>query len=152
MTATVSASTSTRPATPVGKRRALAVVGAALAPTVIWLLAPATGTELRVTLANLGPMVVSLPFVIGTALGASLAGWGALAMLQRFTSHARTLWTGLAIAALLASFGPVAIVDTSAGARALLALMHVTVASILILGLRGTVPTRRSATAGRNQS
>lgn len=152
MTTADSTSTSTRPATGPGMRRALAVVGATLAPTGVWLLAQATGTELKVTLASQPPMVISLPFVIGTALAASLAGWGALAVLQRTTSHARALWTGLAIAALLASFGPVAIVETTAGARALLALMHVTVATVLILGLRGTVPAHRSATAGRIHS
>ena len=152
MTTAVSAATSTRPPTGVGERRALTVVAAALAPTAVWLVAQASGTELRVTLANQPSMVVSLPFVVGTALAASLAGWGALAVLQRTTSHARTLWTGLAVAALLASFGPVAIVETNSGARALLALMHVTVATVMILGLRGTVHARRSANAGRNQS
>jgi Family of unknown function (DUF6069) len=152
MTTAVSASTSTRPATGPGRRRVLAVAGAALAPTAVWLLAQATGTELKVTLAGQPPMVISLPVVIGTALAASLAGWVVLAVLQRTTRHARALWTGLAIAALLASFGPVAIVETNAGVRALLALMHVTVATVLILGLRGTVPAHRAANAGGSHS
>ena len=152
MTTVASAATSTRPATGAGRRRALAVVGAALAPTAVWLLAHATGIELKVTLASQPPMVISLPFVISTALVASLAGWGALAVLQRTTSHARALWTGLAIAALLASFGPVAMVETNAGARAILVLMHLTVATVLILGLRGTVPAHRPANAERSHS
>jgi hypothetical protein len=152
MITAVSASTSAPAATGVGRRRALAVVGATLAPVAVWLLAQTTGTELAVTMASQPPMVVSLPFVIGTALAASLAGWAALAMLQRMTGHARALWTSLAIAALLASFGPVAIVQTNAEVRTVLALMHVIVATVLILGLRRTVPAHRAAETGRSHS
>lgn len=152
MTTPASVSASTRPATAVLKRRALAVVGAALAPTAVWLVAQAAGNELEVSLAGQPPMVVSLPFVVVTALAASLAGWGALAVLQRVTSHARTLWTGLAVAALLASLGPVATVETSAAVRTFLALMHVAVAAVLVPGLRGTLPARGMVDTERRQS
>lgn len=152
MTTAASVPASTRPVPAVRKRRALAVAGAALAPTAVWLVAQATGNELEVTLAGQPPMVVNLPFVVVTALAASLAGWGALAVLQRVTSHPRTLWTGLAVAALLVSFGPVAIMETNAAARTFLALMHVTVAAVLVPGLRGTVPARGSADAQRRNS
>lgn len=150
MITTVSASTSAPAATGIGRRRALTVIGATLAPAAVWLLAQATGTELAITLASRPPMVVSLPFVIGTALAASLAGWAALAGLQRMTGHARALWTSLAIAALLASFGPIAVVQTNAEVRTMLALMHLIVATVLILGLRRTVPAHRSTETGRS--
>jgi hypothetical protein len=73
-------------------------------------------------------------------------------MLQRMTGHARALWTTLAIAALLASFGPIAIVRTNAEVRTILALMHVIVATVLILGLRRTVPAHWTAETGRSHS
>jgi Family of unknown function (DUF6069) len=152
MTIPVSVPAPTRPATSTHKRHALAVAGAALAPTVVWLLAQATGTELKVSLAGQPPMVVSLPFVVATAAAASLAGWGALAVLRRVTSHPRRLWTCLALAALLLSFGPVAAVETSTAARTYLALMHIAVATILILGLRGTVAAHRPADAKQSHS
>jgi Family of unknown function (DUF6069) len=152
MTTAVSVPRKTLPTTAVRRRRALTVTGAALAPTAVWLLAQATGTELKVTLAGQPPMVVSVPIIVVTALAASLAGWAALAVLRRTTSHARTLWTGLAVAALLASFGPVAIVQTNAAARTFLALMHLTVATVLILGLRGTIPAHTPADTERSQS
>jgi hypothetical protein len=152
MTTAASVPASTRPATAVRKRRALAVAGAALAPTAVWLLAHVTGNELEVTLAGQPPMVVNLPFVVVTALAASLAGWAALAVLQRVSSHARTLWTGLAVAALLTSFAPLATVETNGAARTFLALMHVTVAAVLIPGLRGTLPARRMVDTERRQS
>ena len=152
MTTPASFSAPTRPATAMHKRRALAVAGAVLAPTAVWLVAQAAGNELEVSLAGQPPMVVSLPFVVVTALAASLTGWGALAVLQRVTSHARTRWTGLAVAALLVSFGPLATVETSVAARTFLALMHVAVAAVLVPGLRGTVPARGSADFERRQS
>jgi hypothetical protein len=152
MTTPASVSAPTRPAATVRNRRTLVVAGAALAPTAVWLVAQATGHDLEVSLAGQPPMVVSLPFVVVTALVASLAGWGALAVLQRVTSHARTLWTGLAVAALIVSFGPVATVETNAAARTFLALMHVAVAAVLVPGLRGTLPARAMVDTERRQS
>ena len=63
-----------------------------------------------------------------------------------------SLWISLASAALLASLGPVAIVQTNANVRAMLALMHVNAATVLILGLRRTVPAHRFAETGRSHS
>lgn len=145
-------STATHPTTAVRRRRALTVGGATLAATAPWLLAQAIGTDLQVTMAAQPPMVVGLPFVVGTALTASLAGWGALAVLQRVTSRARMWWTALAVTALLVSFLPVVSAQTSAAVRVLLALTHIAVAAVLIPGLRSTVPARTPADAGRSQS
>ena len=83
---------------------------------------------------------------------APTAGWAALAMLPRMTGHVRALWTSLAIAALLASLGPIAIVASTTETRILLALMHVIVAIALILGLRATIPAHRSADGRQGQS
>jgi hypothetical protein len=48
-------------------------------------------------------------------------------------------------AALLASFGSGAIVQANAGVRAMPALMQVSAATVLILGLRRIVPAPRFA-------
>lgn len=151
MTTATSVSASTRPSGAVRRRRALTVAGATLAPTAVWLIARATGTELKVTMAGQPPMVVNLPFVVVTALAAALAGWGALEVLQRVTSRGRRLWTGIAVAALLVSFGPVATVETNTAARTFLALMHVAVAAVLIPGLRGTASAHGSSDVERRQ-
>ena len=145
MAVAVSPSISIPASTGVGRRRALTVAGATLAPTAVWLLAQATGIELEVTIAGRPPVVIGLPLVVATALAASLAGWAALAVLQQITGHVGALWTGLAITALLASIGPVATAQATAQTRTLLALMHVLVATVLILGLRGTLPAHGSA-------
>jgi hypothetical protein len=140
--------TTTQPSTPeraptqVRRRRLLTLAGATLAPTLLWLLAKATGTELEVTVGGQPPMVITLPLVIAAALGASLAGWAALAVLRRVTGRGRVVWTARAVLALLLSLGPLATADTSPAARTYLVLMHVAVAAVLIPGLRGTVTTR----------
>lgn len=152
MATAVSVSTSIPAATGVGRRRAIAVVGAVLAPGAVSLLAQATGIELKITQSGQAPMVIGLPLVVATALAASLAGWAVLAVLQRMTGHARALWTGLALAALLASLGPIAIVETTTETHIVLALMHVIVAVVLILGLRATIPAHRSVDGGQGQS
>jgi Family of unknown function (DUF6069) len=151
MSTATSVSASTRPPAAVRKRRALTVAGATLAPTAVWLIARATGTDLKVAMAGQPPMVINLPFVVVTALAAALAGWAALVVLQRITSHGRTLWTGIAVAALLVSFGPVATVETTTAARAFLALMHAAVAAVLIPGLRVTAAAHGSPDVERSQ-
>lgn len=129
----------------VRRRRALTLAGATVAPVVPWLVAQATGTELEVTLGEQAPMVISLPFVIVTALAAALAGWAALAILRRVSRTARAardLWAGLAVAGLLGSFLPLASAEASGATTIYLALAHVAVAAVLIPGLRGTVPSQ----------
>ena len=126
------------------RRHPLVVGGAVLAATVIWLVSQAADVELKVTLSGQPPMVIGLPLVVATALTASLAGWGLLAVLERISGRARALWTGSALLALVASFGPLATAEATGAARLTLALMHLAVAAVLIPMLPRTV-----AAAGR---
>ena len=118
------------------RARAVTVTAATTAAAAIWLVAATAGTTLTVGMQGRPPMTIGLRLVIATALAASLAGCGALALLERLTKHARTWWTGTAIATLLASFGPILAAQTTGGVRLTLALMHIAVATVLILGLR----------------
>ena len=68
------------------------------------------------------------------------------------TAGSTSLSISLAGAALLASLGPAATVQANAAVRTMLALMHVSVATVLILGLRRTVPAHRSTETGRSHS
>jgi Family of unknown function (DUF6069) len=135
MTVTAPSATTSHP-TRAAAAAPLAVTAATAAAAAVWLAAWLSGTELRVTPPGQPSMVVALPAVVGTALAAGLVGWAALAVLRRVTRRARTLWTGLALAALAVSFAPVLSVQASAGVRAFLALMHVVVAAVLVPGLR----------------
>jgi hypothetical protein len=62
----------------------------------------------------------------------ALLGWGALALLERVTRHARTVWTGLAVAVLAVSFVPIAVEKATADTKIVLVLIHLVVAAVLI--------------------
>lgn len=116
-------------------RRALVAVAAGLAPALVWLAAAAGGADLTVGFGDEPPAEVGLPAVLTVGLGAALAGWAALAVLERLTSRARAVWSALAVAVLAGSFVPVVMGDATAGTRAALAAMHVVLAVVLLTGL-----------------
>ncbi len=130
-----------------------ATVGAAL---VVWLIAkPLIGGAFTIPLAGgTQTIVVGWVSVIAITLVASLAAWGLLAMLERFTLHARAAWTAIAAVALLLSFaGPLfAASAASAGTKLSLALMHVVVAAVLIPLLARTTPSRPGVETIRQQA
>lgn len=127
------------------RARALAVVAAALAALAVWLVTdPLLGIDLA------GPtrpgsqelMSITPALVAGTSLVVALAGWALLALLERFTARARTIWTAIAVLfALLSLAGPLSALASTSAANALaLALMHLAVAAVLIPMLAGTSP------------
>ena len=120
-------------------RRALLVVVGAVCGLIAWtMLGPIPGHDLVVRLGPDGATqrVGSVAVVI-TALVAGLAGWGLLAILERLTSHARTIWTVLALVVLAVSlFGPLNGVDTTT--KTALVGLHTVVGVVLIVGLPRT--------------
>ena len=146
MTAAATSATSQRPSPAAGRSRtrirSLAVLGAAVAALAVWALAELLGVDLQVQgrqgqLEAVGPAAVALSSVL-----AGLAGWAALAVLERFTGHARTAWTLLAgVVLALSMVGPLT-GGVTAGAKAALALMHLAVAVVLVPALRRSSPTR----------
>ncbi|MBB6346650.1 DUF6069 family protein [Nonomuraea muscovyensis] len=119
------------------RTRVLAVGGAVLAAVLVGLAAAVLGIELRVDMRNgQPPMVIGLPLVAGFALAFALLGWGALAVLERFSERAATIWTWLAVIVLLVSFVPILFAEATAGARTVLAAMHLAVAAVLVPLLR----------------
>src|SRR5689334_6042682 len=97
-------------------RRALVVVVGAVCGLIAWtMLGPVAGHDLVVRLGpNGATQRVGPVAVIVTALVAGLAGWGLLAILERLTTHARTIWTVLAFVVLAVSLlGPLNGVDTT---------------------------------------
>lgn len=119
------------------KRRVVTALLAVASALAVWAVAAALlGVDLSVTMGHgQPPMTIGFGAVAATSLAASLAGWAALAVLERFSDHARAIWTTTAIVVLLASFAPLTVVDASGAATTTLALLHVVVAIVLILGL-----------------
>ena len=147
------------PTTRPWRARALAVIAAALATLGVWLVTdPLLGIDLTGPTApgseQLQPITPAM--VAGGSLVAALAGWALLALLERFTARARTIWTAIALlVALLSLAGPLSILASTEASVLALALMHVVVAAVLIPILAGTSPAparpapTRSARASR---
>jgi Family of unknown function (DUF6069) len=131
------------------RARPLVVVGAVMVALVVWAVAelgfgidlrsPANGSEAS---WDVNPAVV-----VATSGVASLAAWGLLALLERLTAYPRTVWTAIAVLALLISLGgPLSGTGVTGANRVALALMHLAVAAVLIPLLRRTAPNLRGAT------
>lgn len=113
------------------------VFSAAAAAVAGWaVLVPVADVDLA---TRTGPDGAALPVgpgaVLVSALLCGLAGWGLLAVLERFSSNARRIWTVTASVVLVLSMtGPFQ--ATSTGATAALVSLHLLVGGILIAGLR----------------
>lgn len=123
MSTTISV-TNQRTAVRTTRGRALTVASAVLAASAVWLVAvPLAGADLLVGRpGDRPPVEVGLVQVVLVAGLASMAGWGLLAVLERRSRRSARIWTVTALAALVLS----------------LAVMHVTVAAVLVPGLRRT--------------
>ena len=116
-----------------------AVLGATAAAVAIWIVATLAGAELTVSFGPGQPIQkVTVVNVVVAALVGSLAGWGLLALLRRFTANARAVWTVIAIVVALVSLGGPLSATASAGTKVSLVAMHLAVATVVIVGLRRT--------------
>jgi hypothetical protein len=90
------------------------------------------------------------PIVLASVV-AGLAAWLTLAVLERLTRHARAAWVTLATLVLAASLGaPLSGRGIDEQSRLVLALLHLTVGTLLIILLARTSQPARSATPRRN--
>jgi len=124
--------------------RAAVAAGAIVVAVVEFaLLRSAAGVDLAVRSAN-STRQITVAAVIVAAAVAALAGWALLAVLERRTNRSRVWWTSIAGAVLLLSLvvGPPS--GVGGGAKATLALLHLSVGVILILGLPRSRPERAS--------
>lgn len=129
------------------RRRALGVGAAVAANSLLYLAARAAGTDFLLTAPSTTQAhQLILPEIAGFSLVFALLGWGTLAVLERYTRHARVLWSVLAGTVLLASFVPVFLNRATVDTRILLCVSHVVVAAALLPMLRhaaGARPTAR---------
>ena len=121
----------------VRRNRILGVAGATLAAVAVWAIeVPLLGIRLETQFGNAAPQGVGIAAVVVSSLAGSLAGWGLLALLERRFAQARAIWTGIAIAVLLASFSLPLSAGTTTSTKVALAMMHLAVAAVLIPTLR----------------
>ncbi len=123
-------------------RRAPALTAAAsvLAVVVLWLIAvPLLGVDLRVPMAGRTALTVTLPLIVAVTAAVASAGWALLAILARYTVHARQVWLGVAVTVVVSYAAPLSFAAAPA-AIVVLALLHTAVAAVLIPGLARTAP------------
>ena len=118
------------------RRRLLVIVAGASGAALIWAVATLFGAQLLVRFGSGAPQAVGLGFVLAGALTAPLLSWLLLAFLEHRTPHARTLWTRIAVIVLFVSFALPLVAGTTVSTKLTLMLMHVTVGSFVIVGLR----------------
>jgi hypothetical protein len=123
--------------------RAQAVGIAVAASSLLYLGARTAGTDFTLTAPGTTKMhALILPEIVVFALVFALLGWGTLALLERVTRHAKTVWSVLAGTVLAASFIPVFAERATVDTRIMLCLIHVTVAVALLPMLRHRTPAR----------
>jgi hypothetical protein len=131
------------------KRRLAVVASAVVVAVVVYLVARLVLADgLRAPeMDDRASMEVTIGAVIVASALASLLGWGLLALLERFTARAVTIWRVVAVVvALLSLSAPLTGAGISTGNRIGLLLLHVAVAAVLIPLLPGS-PARDRAPA-----
>ena len=134
-------------------RGPVAVALGVLAALTVWGVSE-LGFGVNVRQPAFGPGVpqdlTAGPVAIASVV-AGLAAWLALAGLERLTRRARAAWVALATLVLAASLGaPLSGRGIDEQSRLVLALLHLTVGTLLIVLLARTSPPARSATPRRN--
>ncbi|MEV4620545.1 DUF6069 family protein [Asanoa sp. NPDC049573] len=116
-------------------RGAAVVAAAAVAAEVVFLAVhQAGGVDLAVRSGSTVTHVGAGPVAVVSLL-VSLAAWGLLALLQRVSTRGRRIWTVVATVVFVISLlGPLG--GETAGATLGLAALHLTVAAVVIAGLR----------------
>lgn len=124
------------------RRRLVTAAAAVVTGLAVWVVSvPLLDVTLAITRAGEGDEVGVAPVLL-TSLFAALAAWGLLALLEKFTARARTIWTIIAGVVLLLSLAAPIGSGTSVGAKLALLAMHLTVGAVIILGLRGSATAR----------
>jgi len=122
-----------------GRARALCVVGGVLAAAIAWTVeVPLLGVHLDYRFGSGHIQTIAAGQVIGVTVVATLLGWLVLAILDRRASHARPLWTTIALATLAASLALPLTAATTTSAAAGLIVMHLTVGAAVIPAMART--------------
>ena len=133
------------------RARLAGVAAAVFVAEAIWVLASiGLGIRLQAPVGtgypepmDIGPLTVAVTVVV-----LSLIGWALLAGLERLTAGAHRVWLAVAVVALAASLVmPLSGTGVSAADRAMLVLMHLTVALVVIPVLYRTAPRRSAPSA-----
>jgi hypothetical protein len=126
-----------------GRARALFAAGGILAAALTWTAeVPLLGIHLNYRFGTGHTQTIAAGQVIGVTAAAALLGWLLLAILERRTPRARTLWTTITLAALAASLALPLAAATTTSAAAALVVLHLTVGATVIPAMARTARRR----------
>jgi hypothetical protein len=128
------------PRRPVRVRRLGAVLVAALANGVVWLVADAAGVDFVIEPPGQGEIRVDLVVVIVVTFLTGIVAWGVLALLERVVRRACAIWLFIALLVFLVFLIPPVSSDASTGTTAALVTMHAVEAVVLAVGFRAARP------------
>ena len=118
------------------RQRLLTVAGGTLGALAVWAVARwVVGLDLRMPAFSGGqqPQELNAAVVAVASVVGGVAGWGVLAVLERFRRNADRVWVVVAPIALLVSMGtPLSGHGVSAGDRMALIGMHLAVGAVVI--------------------
>ncbi|HUJ04882.1 MAG TPA: DUF6069 family protein [Streptosporangiaceae bacterium] len=125
------------------RTRALSAIAGAAAAAIGWAIeVPMLGVRLDIRFGAMHPQVIAPGQIIGAALAAGLAGWLALAVLDRRARHPRTAWTVTAVAVLAVSLALPLVAATTTAAAAGLEVLHLAVGASVIPAMARTARAR----------
>lgn len=130
----------------IGRMRA--VIASVAAACMAWLLIEGIAdVDLQAPAFSDGATTqdVGLSSVLFASLTASLAGWLALGLIERYATRPRRWWTVVSLTTLVVSLGgPMSGTGVDGSDRALLAVLHLAVGAVLIPLLYRTIPAAQT--------
>jgi hypothetical protein len=112
-------------------RRALGIVATVVVALAVWAVGSLAGADYWITDA-MGSVRIDLVVVTQVTVVLGLAGWAALALLERFTRRGLAIWTVLAVVVLVASYVPVFLVEATTATRIALLAVHTAVGALVV--------------------
>ena len=127
-------------------RRAVAVVATTVAATLVWGVQAVLGVGVRMpSYGEIAPL--PLVAVVATALAGTLAGWGFLAVLERFAPRRSAAAWLVSVGAVfvLSLFGPLGMPGVGLTDRLWLVALHIVVAGTFVGLVSRTLSVGRAA-------
>jgi hypothetical protein len=119
--------------------RAVAVIAAIVVTSIILAVGRLITGEFPVAAVNGDEQTIGFAQVIVVTLAVGLVSWGLLALLEKASARARTIWTTIAVVIFTISLlGPLGSGDTTSSVI-VLACLHVGAAATIIPMMRKTV-------------
>jgi hypothetical protein len=124
--------------------RVVAIAIAATATGLAWLLGRLAHVD-YIADTPIGTRQITLALTIVATVGAGIAGWVVIALLERYTSSPWGVWIALTLVVLVLSIVPVFQTTANLGTQLMLTALHCVAAAVLIPALpqRHTTATRR---------